>query len=197
MKKSKQPKTGVSPDRSGGKSPKSGFLPWPLIVFLVGASVLVWLLFSSFRVPPAPVAEPATEMPLSTTRTGDVAASASQLPEAATLATPLSDAIRQKLLGRWQRTDADYAIEIRLVRPDGVTDARYFNPFNQRSVHVAKATVVAKAEGAEFFMELQDVGYPGSTYTLRYDEPEDQLVGIYYQAAMRESYEVAFQRLRD
>jgi hypothetical protein len=197
MKKSKQPKTGVSPDRGIGKSPKSGFLPWPLIVFLVGAGVLVWLLFSSFRVPPPTVAGPATEDLPAMAQAGGVAAPANPLTETAPVATPLSDALRQKLLGRWQRTDAEYAIEIRLVRPDGVTDARYYNPFNQRSIHVAKASVASPAGGAEFFMELQDVGYPGSTYTLRYDEPGDQLVGIYYQAAMRESYDVVFQRMRD
>jgi hypothetical protein len=45
-------------------------------------------------------------------------------------------------------------------------------------------------------MELRDEGYPGSTYTLQYDEANDQLVGIYFQAAVRENYAVAFQRMR-
>jgi len=100
------------------------------------------------------------------------------------------------LPGTWQRTDADYAIEIRLVNPDGVTDARYFNPFNQRSIHVEKSAVTEGAEGVEFFMILRDTGYPGSTYTLHYDETKDALDGVYYQAAMQQSFEVTFQRIR-
>ena len=59
-----------------------------------------------------------------------------------------------------------------------------------------KATVAEQDGQAEFFMELRDVGYPGSTYTLRYDEREDQLTGVYFQAAAQQSFDVNFQRLR-
>lgn len=197
MKKSKQATRAVSPDRHGGKSPKSGFLPLPLFVFLVGAGALVWLIVRSFDKPPEGTPGTANETPASTNARAVNATARVTPDELATDAVqPLPDAVRQKLLGNWQRTDADYAIEIRLIGPDGVTDARYFNPFNQRSINVAKATVTAQDAAAEFFMELRDVGYPGSTYTLRYNEAGDLLEGIYFQAAMQESYNVAFQRVR-
>jgi len=32
------------------------------------------------------------------------------------------------------------------------------------------------------FIELRDVNYPGSTYSLTYEPASDQLKGIYYQA---------------
>ena len=48
--------------------------------------------------------------------------------------------------------------------------------------------------GLEVFVELRDVNYPGSTYTLLYDPAKDQLHGIYYQAVARQNYEVVFVR---
>lgn len=154
-------------------------------------SLLVWLIADSFRKPPAdqPPAPPAA----SSATTGSTPAIGTPTSDEI---KPLPPALSQKLLGNWQRTDADYAIEIRLVNPDGLADARYFNPFNQRSINVARASLLEKGGTAEFFMELRDEGYPGSTYTLQYDEASDQLVGIYFQAAVRENYAVAFQRMR-
>jgi len=197
MKKSKHATRAVSPEHGAGKSPKSGFLPLPLLVFLVGAGALVWLIVRSFDKPPDAAAKPAVDSPAAT-HLEPAATSTNAMPgELATnQVMPLPDVVRQKLLGRWQRTDAEYAIEIRLVNPDGVTDARYFNPFNQRSINVARAALAERDGGAEFFMELRDVGYPGSTYTLRYNESADRLEGVYFQAAMQERYEVAFQRMR-
>jgi len=193
MKKPKQATRAVSPSRRGGKSPKSSFLPLPLFVFLVGVGALVWLIVRSFDKPSDGPPKLAAESPASTSAQALAVGPDERGPDTV---RPLPDAVRQKLLGNWQRTDADYAIEIRLISPDGVTDARYFNPFNQRSINVAKATVTEQAGGAAFFMELRDVGYPGSTYTLRYNEAGDLLEGIYFQAAMQERYEVAFQRMR-
>ena len=45
------------------------------------------------------------------------------------------------------------------------------------------------------FVELRDVNYPGSTYTLRYYAGADRLTGVYYQAALDESYDIEFLRL--
>jgi hypothetical protein len=184
MKQPKPTTRRVSPEPKAGGSRKSGFPLLPAALFLVGAGLLVWLIADSFRIPPVdqPVAIPAA---------GTVTTESAE-----NQVKPLPSATSQKLLGNWQRTDADYAIEIRLVNPDGVTDARYFNPFNQRSINVARATLLEQGGAAEFFMELRDEGYPGSTYTLQYDEANDQLVGIYFQAAVRENYAVAFQRMR-
>ena len=192
MKKSKQPPATASREPAAGKRPKSNYSLLPVIIFLTGTGVLMWLLFNTFRPPPTSV----TETSSTTNQVVTTAPPTIAPTEPANAVKPLPAATRQKLLGNWQRTDADYAIEIRLVNDDGVTDARYFNPFNQRSINVAKATLTEQAGGAEFFMELRDVGYPGSTYTLRYDEPSDSFSGIYFQAAMQQSYDVSFQRLR-
>lgn len=190
MKKPKPTPRRVSPEPTAGGSRKSGFPLLPAALFLVGVSLLVWLIADSFRTPPAdqPVAVPAAGT--ATTQSAVTTESAENQVK------PLPPATSQKLLGNWQRTDADYAIEIRLVNPDGVADARYFNPFNQRSINVARATLLEQGGAAEFFMELRDEGYPGSTYTLQYDEATDQLMGSYFQAAVRENYAVVFQRMR-
>jgi hypothetical protein len=46
------------------------------------------------------------------------------------------------------------------------------------------------------FVELRDVNYPGSTYTLVYEGEKDRLVGIYYQAALRQRFNVEFVRVK-
>ncbi len=44
--------------------------------------------------------------------------------------------------------------------------------------------------------EILNVNYPGWTYTLTYDPAGDQLKGIYYQAAERQRFPVAFVRVK-
>jgi hypothetical protein len=46
------------------------------------------------------------------------------------------------------------------------------------------------------FIELRDVNYPGSTYTLAYDPVSDQLKGDYFQAALRQTFDVFFTRVK-
>lgn len=186
MKQPKPTPRRVSPEPTAGGSRKSGFPLLPAALFLVGVGLLVWLIADSFRAPPTAPPAASTVASERATATGS----------AEDDVKPLAPAVSQKLLGNWQRTDADYAIEIRLVNPDGVADARYFNPFNQRSINVARATLLEQGGAAELFMELRDEGYPGSTYTLQYDEATDQLMGSYFQAAVRENYAVVFQRMR-
>jgi hypothetical protein len=96
------------------------------------------------------------------------------------------------LEGRWQRPDGGYILEIRKVYPNGVADAAYFNP---NPIRVAKATATGDPSSATVFVELQDVNYPGSTYTLTYDPRRDVLEGIYYQAMLAQSFDVVFVRL--
>lgn len=98
-----------------------------------------------------------------------------------------------KLKGQWRRPDGGYVIDVRSVDDHGAMDAGYFNP---RPIHVARAA--ASREGAEtkVFIELRDVNYPGSTYNLAYDPQSDRLTGIYFQAALGQSYEVVFMRAR-
>ena len=99
----------------------------------------------------------------------------------------------EKLKGRWQRPDGGYLIEIRSVEPGGKMDAAYFNP---RPIHVAKAEASQEGETVKVFIELRDVNYPGSTYNLVYEAKNDQLAGIYYQAALQERFEVVFERMK-
>ncbi len=99
----------------------------------------------------------------------------------------------QKLKGRWQRQDGGYVLEIKSIAADGSMEAAYFNP---KSIHVAKAEASRDGDATKVFIELRDVNYPGSTYSLTYDAESDQLTGIYYQAVERQRFPVAFERLK-
>ena len=46
------------------------------------------------------------------------------------------------------------------------------------------------------FIELRDVNYPGATYNLTYNPKRDQLRGVYYQPAVRQSFDVVFIRMK-
>ena len=98
-----------------------------------------------------------------------------------------------KLKGRWLRPDGGYILAVKRIDPGGKMDAAYYNP-RQINVSIAQAT----QEGAtlKVFIELQDVGYPGSNYTLIYDPKADQLSGVYYQAAIGQSFDVFFVRAK-
>jgi hypothetical protein len=195
MTKQKKKPGGTARTSGSTTNPGSNFSTLPIVVFVVGAGVLIWLIMGSFNSPtPAGGNPPATatdgvddsEQQPSPESGRDIVAEKTEGPE------PLSDADRQKLLGKWERQDnPPYTIELRLVKPDGMTDARYFNP---RPINVAEAFTVAKDGKLALFMKMQDVGYDGSTYTLVYDQGQDLLIGEYFQATQRQTYEVAFQR---
>jgi hypothetical protein len=97
------------------------------------------------------------------------------------------------LEGRWLRPDGGYIMQIRAIDGSGKMDAGYFNP---RPINVSKAQATKESGKIKVFVELTDVGYPGSTYTLTYDPKEDVLRGIYYQAAMKQSFDVYFTRMK-
>jgi len=44
------------------------------------------------------------------------------------------------------------------------------------------------------FVELRDVNYPGSTYTLQYDAASDRMKGAYFQAVEKQTYKIEFTR---
>jgi hypothetical protein len=44
------------------------------------------------------------------------------------------------------------------------------------------------------FIELRDVNYPGSAYTLDYNPTTDKLMGVYFQAALGQKFAVEFER---
>ena len=104
---------------------------------------------------------------------------------------PRAKADFARIIGDWVRPDGGYVIRIKGVDPDGKVIAGYYNP---RPINVSSASVSANSGAIRFFMRLQDQGYPGSTYDLIYSRENDAFVGVYYQAAMGQSFEVVFLR---
>ena len=96
-----------------------------------------------------------------------------------------------RLVGRWLRPDGGYILEIRSATADGKLDVSYFNP---NPIHVARAEWVINDNILYALVELQDVNYPGSTYGLEYKDGSDHLVGTYYQAVEKSTYDVEFVR---
>ena len=96
------------------------------------------------------------------------------------------------LVGRWQRTDGGYVIEIQRVAADGAMAAAYFNP---RPINVSWAKASEFKDHLKVEVELRDTGYPGSSYTLLYDPDKDALLGIYYQAVQKQNFDVIFVRI--
>lgn len=98
------------------------------------------------------------------------------------------------LKSRWLRPDGGYILEIRGVDDaSGKLEAAYLNP---RSINVSKAQASRDGASLKVFVELRDVNYPGSTYTLAYDPASDQLQGMYYQALQGQSFDVVFTRVK-
>jgi len=96
-----------------------------------------------------------------------------------------------KLEGRWIRTDGGYSLELSNIGADGALTAAYFNP---RPIKVSKAAWNIKDGRTILFVELRDVNYPGSTYTLQYDPASDRLQGTYFQAVEKLTYAIEFVR---
>lgn len=96
------------------------------------------------------------------------------------------------IVGRWQRPDGGYILQLTNPGPDGRLEGAYFNP---RPVHVSRAAWKHQEGVLGVFIELRAPNYPGSTYLLAYDAARDRLVGIYFQAAIRQQFEVEFKRI--
>jgi hypothetical protein len=99
----------------------------------------------------------------------------------------------KELIGRWIRNDAGYIIEIKSIDAEGKMEAGYYNP---RPIYVSVAKVTRENNDIKIFIELRDVGYPGSTYTLVYVPRHNVLVGFYYQATLRQNFEVLFTKMK-
>jgi hypothetical protein len=97
------------------------------------------------------------------------------------------------LEGRWIRSDGGYVLELRNIGDDGTLTAAYFNP---QPIRVFQAFWTTDKETIALFVELRDVNYPGSKYSLRYDKATDRLHGSYFQAVEQQRYEVEFVRYR-
>jgi hypothetical protein len=98
-----------------------------------------------------------------------------------------------RLLGRWERPDGGYVLELSSVEVSGQFAAAYFNP---NPIRVERALALSEKDVTKVLIVLRDEGYPGCTYQLTYDDKADQLYGTYYQATQQQTYDVAFARLK-
>ena len=98
------------------------------------------------------------------------------------------------LAGEWQRTDGSYLVKVSNVQANGKATVEYFNP---RPIHVEQAAISTQKDLIKLFIQMQDIGYEGSTYTLYYYAEKDALAGFYYQATMDRTYKVIFMRKRE
>ncbi len=107
--------------------------------------------------------------------------------------SPPSDAVPgfEALKGTWIRPDGGYTIAIKDVGPNGEIDAMYRNP---ASLPFAKARAVREGTTLRLSFELQAGGYAGSTYELTFDPASDTLKGTYYQAVVKQKFDVYFER---
>jgi hypothetical protein len=99
----------------------------------------------------------------------------------------------KRIEGFWVRPDGGYILQLQIVKENGSLIAAYFNP---RPIKVFQAEVRPKEGVISLFVELRDVNYPGSTYTLDYDPTADRLQGIYFQATSGQSFQIAFERMK-
>jgi hypothetical protein len=102
-------------------------------------------------------------------------------------------AAAEQLEGTWIRPDGGYVLELHNIKDDGTLSAAYFNP---RQIRVSQAIWGNNEGSIAIFIELRDVNYPGSKYSLRYNPVSDRLQGVYFQAMEQQSYEVEFVRNR-
>ena len=109
-------------------------------------------------------------------------------PAAATVSPEL-----EKLVGRWERPDGGYVLEIKSIDPSGKAEVAYYNP---NPINVSRAAAWRDKGVSKIVVELRDAGYPGCTYTLEYNPQSDQLFGQYFQAAQQQTYEIVFTRLQ-
>ena len=96
-----------------------------------------------------------------------------------------------ELVGKWVRPDGGYTLIIKDVSDEGNIDAVYLNPNN---INVSKAQANIEKDQIKIYVEMQDIGYPGSNYRLRYDKKNDRLVGVYYHAVLKKDFNIYFVR---
>jgi uncharacterized protein (DUF2147 family) len=97
----------------------------------------------------------------------------------------------KELIGRWVRPDGGYTLLIKTVNDDGSIDAVYLNP---NPINVSKAQMSTESDKINILVELRDVGYPGSYYTLVYDPDINRLAGVYHHLVLKQNFDVYFVR---
>lgn len=158
---------------SASNSSKSAFVTILLIAIVVGGLVLLLL-------PSKPAPKQQEEAQSATPAPADPVA----------LATPSGDL--SAVVGKWLREDGGYQLVLTRDASGDKLNAAYFNP---RPINVSYCTVTYDGGALKVRVELNDVGYPGSFYTMVYDRASDRLLGTYYQAAMGETYQIMFVRM--
>jgi hypothetical protein len=108
-----------------------------------------------------------------------------------TVSTSTKNINKNLLEGNWLRTDAGYRILISNLNEDGTLSAQYFNP---NPINVGEANWEESYGNFKIIIELRDVNYPGSIYTLNYLPDRDMLAGEYYQAVEGLTFYVEFVR---
>ncbi len=108
-----------------------------------------------------------------------------------TVSSNRRSADKNLLVGDWVRTDVSYLIKIIKVNEDGTLEAQYFNP---KPINVGNANWEENHGNLTITVELRDVNYPGSTYTLSYLPDRDVLAGDYFQAVQGLNFYVEFLR---
>ena len=93
----------------------------------------------------------------------------------------------KQIEGRWFRANGGYVLILQDIKPDGSIKAFYLNP---RSINVHEATWKFEDERIFLYVEMRDVNYPGSNYTLMYRAANDALWGSYYQAVQKQTMNV-------
>jgi hypothetical protein len=105
--------------------------------------------------------------------------------------TPRTPSVLTRLVGRWQRSEGGYVLDIKAVHDDGKLDATYLNP---RPIHVSQAQALTKGGYVVVVVTLQDRNYPGNMYTLTYDPDADCLEGVYHHRGLGQQFDVVFSR---
>ena len=95
------------------------------------------------------------------------------------------------LKGTWVRPDGGYTIEIKSIDPNGRIDATYFNP---KLLPFAKARPCRKVRRCAYSSNSRRAATRVRRMKLSYDPASDRLKGIYYQAVVKQKFDVVFVR---
>lgn len=101
------------------------------------------------------------------------------------------DKASEKLTGSWLRADGPYTIKITDVKKEGALEIAYFNP---NPIPGGQGSWRMTDNELKLFVILNDVNYQGSTYEMTYNERSKNLVGTFYQAKVKQSFDVYFTR---
>jgi hypothetical protein len=99
----------------------------------------------------------------------------------------------EKVKGRWLRPDGGYILEIKSVNAQGRMEAEYFNP---NPISVTNAVARMEGDDIKILVELSGQNYPGSRYELTFITAAGLMAGTYYQAALKQTFDVVFERAR-